>query len=200
MTTRFRLGGFGALAGVGDKKCSLLHARPHQPWDRHGRPYNGYWDYFPVIKQPGVTLATHPLLGPKLNNRVVPVLRLCAVKTRCRETFTLLTITTLSRPVVLSNVPENEFWIVKGRCEPEKIFITICNRCSSLKWGLPSSWLIVHNTRRKSAVWNVECEFVLWQAWAAVTVVWTELLEALCCKPESRRFDSEWGHWDFLLT
>jgi hypothetical protein len=32
MTTRFRLDGFGALAGAKDKKFSLFHIRPHQPW------------------------------------------------------------------------------------------------------------------------------------------------------------------------
>jgi hypothetical protein len=31
----------------------------------------------------------------------------------------------LSRPVVLSNMPKNEFWIVKERCEPEKMFLTM---------------------------------------------------------------------------
>jgi hypothetical protein len=84
-TTRCRLDGFGALAWVEDKKCSLLHTRPYQAWGRHGLPYNGYWDYFP-----GMALATHPLLEPKLNNRVLPVLHHCAVKASYRETFTLL--------------------------------------------------------------------------------------------------------------
>ena len=104
-----RLDGFGALAGVEGKKFSLLHTPPHQPWGRHGLPCNGYWDYFQGIKRPGMALATHCLLGPKLNNRVVPVLHICAVNASYRETFTLLTIKTLSRPVVQSYVPENEF-------------------------------------------------------------------------------------------
>jgi len=109
MATRFRLDGFGAVAGVEDNKFSLFHARPHQVWGRQGLPYNGSWDYFPGIKRPDVAMATHHLLGPKLNNRVVPVLHLCAVKESYRETFTILTIKTFSRPLVLSIVPENAF-------------------------------------------------------------------------------------------
>jgi hypothetical protein len=109
MTTRLRLKGFGVLAGVEDEKFSLLHARPHPPWGRHDLPYNGYRNYLPGIKRLGVALATHPLLGRTLNNRVVPVLHLCDVKESYKETFSLLTIKTLSRPVVLSNMPKNEF-------------------------------------------------------------------------------------------
>jgi len=75
-----------------------------------------------------MALATHPLLEPKLNNRVLPVLHQCAVKASYRENFTLLTIKTLSEQVVVSNVSKNEFWIVEGRCESEKIFLTTMQR------------------------------------------------------------------------
>jgi len=86
-----------------------MFSSPHQARGRQVLPYNGSWDYFPGIKRPGVALATHHLLGPKLNNRVVRVPHLCAVKASYRETFTLLTIKNFSRLVVLSDVPENEF-------------------------------------------------------------------------------------------
>jgi hypothetical protein len=54
----------------------------------------------------------------------------------------------------------------------------------------------------KSFTASCMCMLILWFFYALVLIGYTvvQLVEALCYKPEGRRFNSWWCHWNFSLT